>query len=399
MSDPEGREALASSPRVSVIIPTYNRSGYLSQAIGSVVAQTYGDWEAIIIDDGSTDDTATVVVAMGDPRIRYYRQENAGRSAARNRGLELARGEFIAFLDDDDLYLPRKLELQVGFLDQHQDVDLVASENQGMDQAGQVTTRTMSGKSRQIDLRSCLQACPLATCNILLRRQALDRLASWFDPEMEAAEDLDFFLRLLRAGCHAEWLPALVSVNRSHSGSSQGNVVGYRAGYERLLSKLFADPRGLPEDILSHKAEVYAQYHLRIAFRAYQFGQYVDGQQDLLAAANCASRARRALPQVADEMAGLACQLQGPLAPRFARAYLDQVSRGLPRSRFLRAKTLSQVFMGRVFKYVGMGKRPSLRDWLLAIVHYPAWLRNRGVWSILLRRILTFPFWKPGCDR
>lgn len=103
-------------PTVSVVIPTYNRAGLIGRAIESVVAQVYQDWEIIVVDDGSTDETATVVRGFAGQlgeRLSYIRQRNAGSSAARNRGIDESRGRFVAFLDSDDEYLPDKLALQL----------------------------------------------------------------------------------------------------------------------------------------------------------------------------------------------------------------------------------------------------------------------------------------------
>jgi glycosyltransferase involved in cell wall biosynthesis len=104
-----------SAPLVSVIIPTYNRAVLLSEAVNSVLLQTYQNIEIIVIDDGSTDNTTEVMAAFGD-RVRYTRRPNAGVNAARNLGLKQARGEFVALLDSDDLWAPFKIELQVRLL-------------------------------------------------------------------------------------------------------------------------------------------------------------------------------------------------------------------------------------------------------------------------------------------
>jgi glycosyltransferase involved in cell wall biosynthesis len=100
------------TPQVSVVIPAYNCAAYVGQAVDSVLRQTYTDWEIIVVDDGSRDDTKLILEQYGD-RIRYIYQQNQGVSIARNRGIELARGEFIAFLDADDYFLPDKIAAQI----------------------------------------------------------------------------------------------------------------------------------------------------------------------------------------------------------------------------------------------------------------------------------------------
>jgi glycosyltransferase involved in cell wall biosynthesis len=106
------------APRVSVVLPTYNRADYLEEALESVLAQTFADFEVVVVDDGSTDDTPARLARYGE-RIRVIRQENRGVGAARNRGIEAARGRYVAFIDNDDLWHPRKLEVQHAFMASH----------------------------------------------------------------------------------------------------------------------------------------------------------------------------------------------------------------------------------------------------------------------------------------
>ncbi len=110
-------------PKVSVIIPTYNRAHFLCEALDSALSQTFKDFEIIIVDDGSTDNTKQVLEKYGS-RIYYIYQENKGRAEARNTGIRRAKGEHIAFLDDDDIWLPNKLEKQVFFLDARPDIGI-----------------------------------------------------------------------------------------------------------------------------------------------------------------------------------------------------------------------------------------------------------------------------------
>jgi glycosyltransferase involved in cell wall biosynthesis len=113
-------------PHVSVIIPTYNRANYVSRAVDSVLSQTFRDCEIIVVDDGSSDNTRQVLAAYGD-RIQYVFQANAGPGAARNLGIRLSRGRYLAFLDSDDMWMPTFLEETVSALDAHPQVDVVTT--------------------------------------------------------------------------------------------------------------------------------------------------------------------------------------------------------------------------------------------------------------------------------
>ena len=114
------------SPKVSVIVPTHNRADLIEYSIRSVLAQTYPDFELLVVDNGSTDSTRSVVDGIGDPRIRYIYQENSGGPAGpRNTGIRESRGEYVAFLDSDDLWVPTKLARQVEVLEKRPAVGLV----------------------------------------------------------------------------------------------------------------------------------------------------------------------------------------------------------------------------------------------------------------------------------
>ena len=126
-------------PTVSVVIPTYNRAALLPRALESVIAQTFLDWEIVLVDDGSTDETESVAADYANrlgSRFIHLRQDNAGSSAARNRGIDAARGEFIAFLDSDDEYLPRKLERQIRLFELCPELGLVYSDYAFIDSDG-----------------------------------------------------------------------------------------------------------------------------------------------------------------------------------------------------------------------------------------------------------------------
>src|SRR5437867_4347597 len=114
-------------PSISVVLPVYNCPHYVGEAIDSILAQSYADFELIVINDGSTDETPRVLERVRDSRVRLYAQENRGLAATLNRGIELARGRYIARQDQDDASLPERLEKQVAFLDAHPNCALVGT--------------------------------------------------------------------------------------------------------------------------------------------------------------------------------------------------------------------------------------------------------------------------------
>lgn len=126
-------------PTVSVVIPTYNRGGCVCRAVDSVLGQTYQDYEIVVVDDGSTDDTRDQLSRYGD-RIRYAWKSNGGAGSARNEGLRQARGRYIAWLDSDDVWLPFKLDLQMQVFEQLPDVQLVSSDLSTLTEAGEVVS-------------------------------------------------------------------------------------------------------------------------------------------------------------------------------------------------------------------------------------------------------------------
>jgi glycosyltransferase involved in cell wall biosynthesis len=188
-------------PRVSVIVPAYNAAIYLPYAIDSVLAQTYRDWEIVIVNDGSTDHTGAVVEpyqAMLGDRLQFIEQPNRGLSAARNTGLRAARGEFMAMLDADDVWLPHRLARGVAVLDSHPETGLVHAKVVRIDVHGSITGQPkvapeyLSGRiARHIYTRRAHIVCP----TVLFRKRCL-QTAGWFDEAMQATEDRDLWFRI-----------------------------------------------------------------------------------------------------------------------------------------------------------------------------------------------------------
>lgn len=209
---------MAGEPRVSVIIPTFNRARMVCEAVDSVLAQTLSAFELILVDDGSTDDTADVIRSRygGEPRLCYVHQENGGTACARNHGLDLARGEYVALLDDDDLWLPRHLESQVACLETHEDTDLVICDAR---YEGGERTGTIFGETsyRLPDSVEALARAAWALPGTMLTRTDAAR-ALGFRSEFHHAEDTDFLWRFVLAGHKVRPNSEVLTVYRQHAG-------------------------------------------------------------------------------------------------------------------------------------------------------------------------------------
>lgn len=190
------------SPTVSVVLPTYNRAGLIGRAIRSVLGQTYRDLELIVVDDGSTDDTAKVVEAFGDPRIRYTSlAHNRGAGAARNAGIQLARGRLLAFQDSDDEWLADKLERHVAaFAGCDAEIGVVYSDMYRIHRNGASVYHRSPAviPGRLIDPATRFyQVCGLGIQSTVIRRQCFTAVGG-FNEDFPALEDLDLFIRLSR---------------------------------------------------------------------------------------------------------------------------------------------------------------------------------------------------------
>lgn len=207
-------------PTISVIIPTYNRAHLIGESIASVLAQTYTDFELIVVDDGSTDDTEQQVRGFTDPRIIYIKQENKGRSHARNCALDLARGRYIAFLDSDDLFLPDKLALQVAYLDSNLHVGMVYTSAYCIDYSGNaLNERYIASVSGKIYKSIAFFRPVTITLPTVMARRELFAEVGGFDVKMHRFEDTDMWRRISKV-THIAALPEFTCKLRTHTDNS-----------------------------------------------------------------------------------------------------------------------------------------------------------------------------------
>lgn len=225
-------------PLVTVVIPTFNYGRFVAAAVESVLAQSYRNLEIVVVDDGSTDDTRDRLAPYMD-RIRYIHQNNQGLSAARNTGIRAAKGELIALLDSDDLWHPRKLEIQVAYMSAHADVGLLAADHR----------RFVEGPGPELPIPDAIAARPVSIRQMVVRshfvpsgvvvRTECFRRVGLFDADLRSVEDRDMWLRIA-----AHFPVAILETPlwwwRQHAGSMTTAVRRMEENRSKCLRKAFA---------------------------------------------------------------------------------------------------------------------------------------------------------------
>ncbi len=229
-------------PAVSVVMAAKNYARFLPAAVESVRAQTFDRWELVIVDDGSTDDTPNVVKPfLADERVRYVRSDRLGQSRAKNLGIGLSRGDFIAFLDADDAWMPTKLEKQISVFAAKPEVGVVYCLRSLIDESGNAIPSsgnpTTAAKPKTVTLDSMFIRNTICFSSAVVRREVFDR-AGQFDPQVDLAIDYDLWLRIARVTAF-DCVPE--------------ELVLYRTGHGNLSKKL-ADRVATAFSIM-HKAE------------------------------------------------------------------------------------------------------------------------------------------------
>ena len=233
-------------PIVSVIIPAYNCDRYIVQAVESVLQQEDCGYEIVIIDDGSTDETAKVLEPYL-PRIRYVKQKNRGVAAARNHGIAIARAELIAFLDADDYFKPGKLAAQAEMLLKRPDLGIVHSGWQRVDSEGNKLLDVRPWEQvPELDLRGWLRWKPVLPSAMMFRREWLQYVGG-FDPRFPPAEDTNLVLKLALRGCKTAWLRQITVYYRQHESSAMHKGLPQARSLTAVTDDFFSQPNLPPE--------------------------------------------------------------------------------------------------------------------------------------------------------
>ena len=258
------------TPRVSVIIPVYQGDRFLAEAIESVLNQTYTNCEIIVIDDGSTDNSRKVLEPYFQ-KISYIFQENQGVAATRNYGLKIAKGELIAFLDQDDFWLPDKLALQVACFDAQPELAIVHCGWRRVDREGKPLGNVEPWhKAPNLNLEEWLQWKPILLSAMMFRREWLER-AGGLDTRFQQVCDLDLALRLTLMGCQSAWLHQITVCYREHDRNESRKTPLQAQESWTVLDQFLALPQ-IPQPI--RQLESHYRYYTLVwsAWRLYHTG-------------------------------------------------------------------------------------------------------------------------------
>ena len=240
-------------------MPAYNAEKFIVEAIDSILAQTYADFELIILDDGSKDNTAAIVQSYGDARVKIVRKNNEGVATTLNRGIELAKGEYIWRHDADDTSSPERLEKQIRFLKEHPDVLLCSTQIAFMTERGHIAENKKQPKDswfagnswKQVDYDDFNPFSPVTHATILVRTSIIRKLQG-YRVQFKTAEDIDLWLRMMEIGQLAVLNECLYNVRLSKSSATA--VHGWKNNFYRELAKSFYLQRqsGRPDDLEVH---------------------------------------------------------------------------------------------------------------------------------------------------
>lgn len=197
-------------PKTSVIIPAYNAAEHIRETLDSVFAQTFQDFEVVVVDDGSADQTVDILKSYGD-RIRWTVQKHQGQAYAINRAIGMAKGQYLAYFDADDIMMPTKLEVQVRYLEEHPEVDLVYTADTYVTPSRLKRLRRVSNP---LDYFFLLQFCFILRITVMHRRSCLDKVGL-FKEEITGSDDWDMWVRMSEQ-CEMRYIDQVLSTYRIH---------------------------------------------------------------------------------------------------------------------------------------------------------------------------------------
>jgi glycosyltransferase involved in cell wall biosynthesis len=288
---------MSARPEISVIIPAYNAERTVGVAVDSVLAQTFGDFELIVIDDGSRDDTAEVAESRDDPRVSCVRTENGGVSVARNRGVARSCGAYVAFLDADDAWQPAKLDRQHALLKERPEVGLCFTATQFVDDKLQPTFLQPAPERNDWTEALLLEGniLPGSASSVLVRASVIEQ-SGGFDPRFSLCADWDMWLRM-SVRSKVSLLDEPLVFYRSAPGTMSSDIGVLERETFALLDKFYASPESEPYERVRRRA--YANRWMVCA------GSYLDSGQ-MRDAARCILTGLRTDPRTVRRLVSFA---------------------------------------------------------------------------------------------
>lgn len=261
---------------ISVIVPVYNLEQYIVDTIESVLRQTYQHFELIVVDDGSTDRTAEICESFDEPKLKLIRQKNQGANAARNAGLRAAQGDYIAFLDGDDLWFPEKLAKHIEHLEQSPEVGISYSQSVFIDEAGESMGLYQMPKLTDITIRDVLCRNPISngSCAVL-RKEVFEDIKFqddldgteqdfYWDERLQGSQDLDCWFRIaLQTDWKMEGIPEILTLYRVNSNGLSAKLLKKQESWEQVIEKT----REYAPDQVAQWENPARAYHLRYLAR------------------------------------------------------------------------------------------------------------------------------------
>ena len=276
----------AASPRLSIVIPAYNVAEYILPAVNSALDQTYADLEVIVVDDGSTDETPALLAQLSrmrqDERLRIVRQVNGGLSAARNTGIREARGEYIGFLDGDDLWLPEKAERHIAAMDDDPGIGFTYSASEFIEEDGRPTHRLLRPDTLKPSLHDMILRNHVGNGSTPVVRRECFAIAGLFREDLRSCEDYEMWCRILwLTDGVAVGLPLPLTLYRLRKSSLSFDVDRFVAQSDMALAVIQSSMKEVPRRLIARaRAE-----HYRIAARKAVMAGKADKARGLLARA------------------------------------------------------------------------------------------------------------------
>jgi len=257
-----------SPPKITVLIPVYNAQEYIGASIASILNQTFRDFELLIINDGSTDDTASVIDTFSDPRIRvFHNEKNLGIIDTPNRGIELARGDYIARMDADDIAYPKRLSKQIAFMERHSQIQILGASIMPFGRK-RINLPWHNPSDHKEIQAGFLFGSPIASSTVMMRRSFLNKHHLRYDPRFPLCEDYYLWVRATGLGQAANLREPLVRYRFHPNQITQTNLVDNRT-QSRIIRQLLLSQfvtNLCDSDMDLHEAIIYNHSELSISF-------------------------------------------------------------------------------------------------------------------------------------